>query len=59
MCNGIFGDMFDFDNDGKLDAFEQVAELCFLDEIINDDDNSDCDIDDDNFLWWLCKLNNI
>lgn len=24
---GIFGDLFDFNNDGKLDAFEKAAEF--------------------------------
>ena len=27
---GIFGDMFDFNHDGKLDTFEQAAEFSFL-----------------------------
>lgn len=27
---GIFGDMFDFNHDGKLDTFEQAAEFTFL-----------------------------
>ncbi len=31
MFPGIFGDMFDFNGDGRLDAFEQSAELMFLD----------------------------
>lgn len=30
---GIFGSMFDFDGNGDLDIFEQAAELCFLDEL--------------------------
>ena len=28
--NGIFGDIFDFDGDGKLDIIEQAAELAFI-----------------------------
>ena len=24
---GLFGDLFDFNNDGKLDSFEKAAEL--------------------------------
>ena len=28
--NGIFGDTFDFDGDGKLDIVEQAAELAFI-----------------------------
>ena len=39
MNNGIFGDMFDFNNDGNLDAFEQGLEFMFLDELIKDESN--------------------
>lgn len=28
--NGIFGDLFDFNGDGRLDGFEQAADLGFL-----------------------------
>ena len=28
--NGIFGDIFDFDGDGRLDIIEQAAELTFI-----------------------------
>lgn len=27
---GIFGDLFDFNNDGKLDSFEKAAEFGFF-----------------------------
>lgn len=27
---GFFGDIFDFNRDGKLDSFEQAAEFAFL-----------------------------
>lgn len=27
---GLFGDLFDFNNDGKLDSFEKAAELSFI-----------------------------
>lgn len=30
MLDGIFGDMFDFNGDGNLDAFEQAMELDFI-----------------------------
>ena len=44
MANGIFGDMFDFNNDGNLDAFEQGLELIFLEQITKEDfDDSDND----------------
>ena len=44
MVNGIFGDMFDMNNDGNLDAFEQSLEFMFLDQLTKDDsDVSDND----------------
>ena len=45
MTNGIFGDMFDLNNDGNLDAFEQGLEFMFIDELIKSEsenlDNED------------------
>lgn len=45
MTNGIFGDMFDLNNDGNLDVFEQGLEFMFIDELIKteseDSDNDD------------------
>jgi hypothetical protein len=29
---GLFGDLFDFNRDGKLDWLERAAELIFLDK---------------------------
>ncbi len=44
MINGIFGDVFDFNNDGNLDAFEQGLEFMLLDQLTKDDsDDSDND----------------
>ena len=44
MTTGIFGDMFDFNNDGNLDAFEQGLEFMLLDELTKDEsDVSDND----------------
>ena len=37
MINGIFGDMFDFNNDGNLDAFEQGLEFMFLDGLTKEE----------------------
>ena len=34
---GIFGNLFDLNRDGKLDAFEQAAELGFLAHIMEED----------------------
>ena len=45
MANGIFGDMFDLNNDGNFDAFEQGLEFMFLDELMKDE-NDDSDNDD-------------
>ena len=44
MASGIFGDMFDFNNDVNLDAFEQGLEFMFLDQITKEEfDDSDND----------------
>lgn len=44
MTNGIFVDMFDFNNDGNLDAFEQGLEFMFLDQLTKEvSDGSDND----------------
>ena len=49
MGKGIFGGMFDFDNSGRLDAFEQAVELQFLNEVAMSQDNvlSDVGLDCD------------
>ena len=31
---GIFGDLFDFDGDGKLDSFEKAAEFCMFMDMV-------------------------
>lgn len=45
--NGIFGDIFDFDGDGRLDIIEQAAELAFIATIIEDKETDEDDDDDD------------
>lgn len=40
MSDGIFGDLFDINNDGTLDVFEKGLEFQFLDEITKDDSDS-------------------
>ena len=45
MTNGIFGDVFDFNNDGNLDAFEQGMEFMFLDQL-SKEESYDSDNDD-------------
>ena len=50
MTKGIFGDLFDLNNDGRLDIFEQAAEYSFLNQIMNEDRNKDEDeFEDDEF----------
>ena len=44
MANGIFGDMFDFNNDGNLDVLEQGLEFMFLEQLTKEEpDDSDND----------------
>ena len=38
MGNGIFGNMFDFDQDGTLDAIERAAEFQFFAEVVMGND---------------------
>ena len=48
--NGIFGKLFDFNGDGKVDCFEQGIELMFLNEIANEDKRNLDDAFEDDFL---------
>ena len=41
MGFGIFGNMFDFNRDGKMDAFERAAEFGFLHEVVLADEAED------------------
>ena len=43
MTNGIFGDLFDLNGDGSLDALEQGLEFMLLNELSSEDDD---DFDD-------------
>ena len=43
MFDGIFGDIFDFDGDGRLDIIEQAAELAFIADIIEDEETDEDD----------------
>lgn len=45
--DGIFGELFDLDGDGKLNAFEQGLEFMAISELMEEDENSDFDFDDD------------
>ena len=44
----LFGNMFDFNRDGKLDAFEMAAEFQFFNDVVmgNDDSRDDEETDD-------------
>ena len=33
---GFFGNLFDFDGDGKLDSFEKTVDLCAFVQMIED-----------------------
>ena len=44
---GIFGDLFDFDNDGKLNCVEQAAEFITFEEMMKDDDPCEDDFSED------------
>lgn len=46
MANGIWGNIFDINNDGNLDAFEQGLEFMFLDQLTKKESD---DSDDDDF----------
>ena len=38
--NGLFGGLFDFDGDGKLDSFEKAAEFSFFVEMMSESKKS-------------------
>jgi hypothetical protein len=38
---GFFNGLFDFNRDGKLDAFERAADFAAFQEMMNGKDNSD------------------
>ena len=38
---GIFGDLFDFNNDGKLDSFEKAAEFGAFMQMIDSEKNDE------------------
>lgn len=39
--DGIFGGLFDLNNDGKLDLFEQGLEFMAISELMEEDESSD------------------
>ena len=40
---GILGNLFDFNNDGKLDAFEKAAELGLIMQIMDSEEQEEED----------------
>lgn len=48
MSKGFFGGLFGFDNDGKLDAFEQAVDTMMLMDLMKDEqlNNSELDFDE-------------
>ena len=47
---GIFGGLFDFNQDGKLDAIESGLEMAFLADLLDEEDEAD-DLGDDFDEW--------
>lgn len=47
MDRGFSGGMFDFNSDGKMDAFERAAEYQFLNDVVFADDDTSEDEDSD------------
>ena len=45
---GILGNMFDLNNDGKVDGYEKVMEFMFIEEMLNDDSDDEDIFDEDN-----------
>lgn len=40
MDKGFFGNLFDFDHDGKLDTFEKAADFMAFTELMNESEGS-------------------
>ena len=47
--SGIFGKLFDFNGDGKVDCFEQTMEFALLDHLSNNDCRQNSDLLDNDF----------
>lgn len=45
--NGLFGGLFDFDGDGKLDSFEKAAEFATFMELISESEKTTQNTADD------------
>ena len=40
--NGFFGNMFDFNHDGKLDGFERAADFAMFASMMEDEESKTC-----------------
>lgn len=47
MFDDIFGGMFDFDGDGHTDFMEEATGFAVIEEMMNDDPESEPDFDND------------
>ena len=44
MMKGIFGGLFDFNGDGKLNVFEQAAEFAFLEHLEQEEKKTELEL---------------
>ena len=47
LDNGFFGNLFDFDGDGKLNAFEKAADLGAFVQMVEEAENEEKEENDD------------
>lgn len=47
MDKGFFGDMFDFNRDGKLDSFESAADFAAFVNMMGENDDYDDEYEDE------------
>ena len=47
MERGLFGDLFDLDGDGKLDAKERAIDFMAFEEMVTEDEENDFEMEDD------------
>ena len=49
MSNGILEEIFDFNRDGEMNAFERAAEIAFLEEQDRENTRENSDEDNEDF----------
>ena len=42
--NGFFGNMFDFNHDGKLDGFERAADFAMFTSLMEDEEKTELEM---------------